>query len=157
MKIYLLQGILDELGDNFIEHGAGSLKARIGVDLDQPDVVVGVDHEVQPKYLEVVNPAIGVDVECRGMNHIGDYLFHLGVDHVEEVKLRVLLLYELVKFLIVDLVALLELPVVRQVLLHCVVGQMYAPTAYLEGVLCAGRPHISLFVPVPFHPAVATI
>ena len=42
----VLEGILYKFGDYFIEDWTDCLQTGIGIDLDEPDVVVNIYHEV---------------------------------------------------------------------------------------------------------------
>lgn len=117
--------MLYEIRNDFVEDGTVSFKTRVGVDFNEVDLVVGVDHEIHAKYFKVVDFPLGIDVHRRGMDDIGGYSLHFGVDHGLEVELGVLLLHELVQFFIADLIGLLVLAIVWQTLLHCVVGQVH--------------------------------
>lgn len=57
----VLEGVLDHFGDDAAEEWTGQFEARIGVDLDEPDFQIGVDHEVHPEDLEVILELVGVE------------------------------------------------------------------------------------------------
>ena len=57
------ESILNKFGDYFAQDRAASLQAGVGVDLNKPHIVVGIDHEIQPKNLEIVDPSIRINVQ----------------------------------------------------------------------------------------------
>ena len=114
-----------EVRYDFVEDGTVGFKAGVGVDFNKVDLVVGVDHEIHAKDFKVVDSPLRIDVHSRGVDDIGGYSLHFGVDHGLEVELGVLLLHELVQFFIADLIGLLVLAIVWQTLLHGVVGQVH--------------------------------
>ena len=131
----VLEGVFHKFGDDFVEHGTSSLQTRISIDLNQPHVVTRVDHEIHAEYFEVVDPAFGVDVECRGVYYVGSDLPHARIYHFPKIKGRILLLYVLIQLLVVNFVALFVFAVIGQILLHGVVGEMDAAVADFESVL----------------------
>lgn len=56
------------------------------------------------------------------MDDIGGNLLHLWINDFEKIEFRILLLDELIKLLVVYLISFLELTVVRQVFLNCIVS-----------------------------------
>lgn len=113
IALYLLKRVLYEFGDYFVEYRTSCLQTGVGVHFDQPYIVVRVDHEIQSKYLKIVDPTLRVNVECRSMYNIRGNPLHFRVNHFEKVKLRILLFNKLVKFFVIYLISLLELAVVR--------------------------------------------
>ena len=91
------------------------------------------------------------------MDRVSCHLLHLRVHLQVEVEVRVALLHEGVQLLVGDLVALLEPPVVRQVLLHCVVGEVYRPRTDLKCVLGTGGADVAVAVPISLHLAVYAV
>ena len=49
-----LQSIFDHFGNQTGQKRTGQLQTRVGVDLDQPNIQMGIDHEIQAKYLKIV-------------------------------------------------------------------------------------------------------
>lgn len=113
MKVGVLEGVFDEFGYNFVEDGAVGFEARVGIDFDEVDLVVGIDHEIESEYFEVIDSAIRIDVHGRSVDHVGGYFLHPGVDHAFEIEGGILLLQKGVQFLVADLVGLLVFAVVR--------------------------------------------
>ncbi len=75
------------VGDDAVEERTGALQTRIGVDLDQPRLKIGINHEIQSEDLEVIHEVprryLGEDTS----NCISAHLFHLGQNLVLEVVL----------------------------------------------------------------------
>lgn len=139
------------------EDWAVCLKTRVGVDLYQPNVVQLVDHEIQPKYLKVVQSSLRVNVQGRCMDRISGQLLHFRVNLPEEVKRAILFPYKSLKFFVGDFVGLLVLAVIGQVFLDCIVGQMNASCAGFQSVLGTCGANIAVTVPISLHDAVAAV
>ncbi len=69
------------------------------------------------------------------MDCVGGYFFHLRVDVLKEVESCVTLLHEGIQLLVSDFVTQLKLAIVRQILLHCVVGQMNGTRTKFQRIL----------------------
>ena len=80
------EGLLQHGGNDPADEFAAQLEAGISVDLDEPDVVIGVNHEVQTKYLEIVLSFVGIQLKISGFNCVKCDIFHFGVYHLAEVK-----------------------------------------------------------------------
>lgn len=52
------------------------------------------------------------------------------------------------EFIVTNFVAFFILPIVRKVLLDCVVSQVYAAVTEVERILTGGSPHVAVFVPI---------
>jgi hypothetical protein len=111
INLEVLECILYKFRDNFIENWTGSLKTWICIDFNQPYVVVGVNHEIHPKYFKIIHSPLWIYIKSRSMYHISSYLFHPWVNQFPEIKIRILFFNELIKLLIVDFVAFLILTV----------------------------------------------
>ena len=46
--------VIQHVGDQLVEEGAADVDAGVGVALDEPDLVLPVNHEVQPEQLELL-------------------------------------------------------------------------------------------------------
>jgi hypothetical protein len=55
---------------------AAQLETWVGIDLDQPNIILGIDHEVQPKYFKVMLSISGIHLKIRCFDGIESYLFH---------------------------------------------------------------------------------
>lgn len=110
---------------------------------------VPIDHEIHPEYFEIVSLLLWVDHQRASLYWIGGDFLHFGVHFVVEIVSSVVLLIEvLLKLLIADFVAFLILAVLRQVLLHCVIGEVNRCEAMLNRILEGGSPNIPQLVPV---------
>lgn len=65
-----------------------------------------------------------------------------------------LLLNVAIKVFITDLIPLFILPIVRQILLDCVVRQVDAAMAVLQRVLARSGSDVAIFVPIAFNDAI---
>ena len=119
---YVLESILYESWDDFIQDWTGSLQARICIDFYQPNIVTFVYHEVHPEDLEIIESFLGVHAQSRSKDAICCYFLHLWVNDLPEVKATVTFLDEGIQFFIGDFIALLKLAVIRQMFLNCVIG-----------------------------------
>ena len=153
----LLEGIFYKFRDDFVEDRACRFKARIGVDFDEPDIVVGVNHEIQSKDLEVVHPPLRVDAQCRCTHSISGYLLHLRIDIPEKIEIGVAFGNIAIQLFIANFVALFVFAVVGQTFLDGIVGEMHGTQAYFKCVFAASCPHVPVAVPVTFHGSVRAI
>ena len=91
------------------------------------------------------------------MDYISCDLFHARVDQLKEIEVWILLFDVMVELFVVDFVSFLVFAVVWEILLDCVVGQMYTSVAYFESVFSRSGSHIAFTVPVTFHSAMGTV
>ena len=80
------EGLLQHGGNDPADEFATQLEAGIGIDLDEPDIVIGVDHEVKTKYLEIVLPPVGIQLKIGGFDSIKGNILHFWVYHLAEIK-----------------------------------------------------------------------
>lgn len=150
------EGTIDHARYDPFQGGGGSLKARVGVDFDEPGLEVLVDHEIEPEYFEgrksVPVPKLGVG----GFDGVEGNLFELGTDiSCEAVLAFAGLVQILLELLVAEFVAVLVLAILIGVDLDGVVGEVDALVdRVLELVLVATGPDISFFVPVSFEASV---
>lgn len=62
--------MLQHCWDDSREELAAQLETGIGVDFDQPDVVAGVNHEVQSEYLEIMLGVVGIQLQIGGLDSV---------------------------------------------------------------------------------------
>ena len=114
--------------DNFLQYVAGSLQARIGIDLYEIDLEIIVQHEVEAVNLKrvVLELAARCYDRVRGTERISHDLLNLAEDvqvkvdfEVSEILVQVVLI--LAK---AQLIALLVPAVIVRLLLHCIVRQV---------------------------------
>jgi translation initiation factor 6 (eIF-6) len=53
-----------------IENWAISFKAGIGINFNQPDIVMLVNHKIQTEYLEIIQASLRIDIQGRSVNGI---------------------------------------------------------------------------------------
>ena len=71
------EGGVDELRNDSGEQRRVGFEAGVGVDLDEVELEVLVEHEVVAEDLEAVADALGVDLVVGGPDGVGDDLFDL--------------------------------------------------------------------------------
>ena len=111
--ICVLEGVFNELRYDLTQNRACCLKARISINLYQPNIIIFVYHKVQPKNLKIINSSQRIDIQCRGMNCICCNLFHFRVDLFEKIEIRIILLHIRIKFLIRYLISFLIPTIIR--------------------------------------------
>lgn len=52
--------MFEHVGDDSSKQLATDFKTRVGVDLDEPDIEILINHEIQTEYLEVVLQIVGI-------------------------------------------------------------------------------------------------
>lgn len=72
---------------NSLQEWAAQLKAGVGVYFDEPGPKVDVEHEIQPKYLEIVLLFVLVQEEERAHQRLGGDLFHFGQSVREKIQI----------------------------------------------------------------------
>jgi len=60
----LPERIFNHGGNKTFEDSTAELQARIGVDLDQPNLEILINHEIQPKHLEVILSPLWIKEEA---------------------------------------------------------------------------------------------
>lgn len=150
------QGIFDHGWYDPTEQRTRQLQTRVRVDFDEPGVEVLVDHEVHAKHFKIMLSLVLINCHERRsdgirryfLNYIWPYL-HRWIRIGEEIILLTVFLFQvLLEVCIAQLVSLFVLPVLRQVLLDSVVGQVNPSCVWLESVLEAGRTDVALLIPV---------
>lgn len=79
--------MLDHGWNYSCEEFTTQLQAWIGIDLDEPNIVACVNHEIQAEYLEVMLGIIGVQLQISGFNSIESDSFHFGINHLRKIEL----------------------------------------------------------------------
>lgn len=145
----LLEGVLDHRRYEPREVGARQLKARVGVDLDHPGVHVLVNHEVVAEDLERRVLPARVHLAGHRPHRVLDQLSYLWADVLREVALDPLTVKVLLELGIAQLVARLELSVVVQLLLDCIICQVDVSIGHvLKSELTRARPQVAIGVPI---------
>lgn len=151
------EGLIYHLGDDSGEEGRGEFEAGVGVDFDQPGVEVAVYHKVESKDLKVVLEPFRGQFDESAPDGIEGNFFHSGQNHFLEVILLFPVFSSAVQVLLElgvgNLIPCLITPVIGQVLLNCIVGQVDLSVQVKNVELVGGSPDVPLLVPVTFeHP-----
>jgi hypothetical protein len=81
------EGLFSHVGNNAVEEGTGTLKARVGVDFNEPRFELTVNHEVKAKYFEVIHEIPRGDLSIDTSNCISAHFLHEWQDLFLEVVL----------------------------------------------------------------------
>lgn len=134
---YLLQGVFYHFRNNFGQQRAWQFQAGIRVDLDQVDLHEVIDHEIEAIDLEIC-PTVWVKARSTRADHIcSNFLckmscyLHSRVGLLPEAPFWVLTRQVSVKLFIRNLISFFILPILWQILLNGVIGQMDASQTLL--------------------------
>ena len=147
------KGIVKNFRDDSCEERAGHFQAGVGVDLDQVEAEVLIQHEVVAEHLKgVVQPTrVYLTIHCPV--GVGHQLPDLGDNMLEDVDVHVWvrLPQVLLEIIQTQLIPILILPVVVGVLLHRVVGQVNKLVMHVLYVEFLARgADVGIFIEVPF-------
>ena len=81
-----LEGLFNHVGDNSVDDRTCTVQTGVGIDLNQPGLEVPINHEIQPKNLEVVHLSLG-NLGEDTLGSISGYLSHFWQDLLPEVVL----------------------------------------------------------------------
>ena len=149
---YLLEGVVDEFGNDSCQEWALSFEAGVGVDLDEAELELVVEHEVVAEDLKRVHQPLGVQLVASGADRVDNQPLHLRHDVLEHVYLQfgVVLVEVPLEITVTHLVASLELSKVFSMLLYCIIGQMYKLiTKVIKIKLPTTSPYIPILIKVP--------
>ena len=59
----------------------------VGVDLDQPNIVIRINHEVKAKYFKVMLGIIRIELQIGCFDCIKSNSLHFRIDHLSKVEL----------------------------------------------------------------------
>jgi hypothetical protein len=125
-KLNLLKGVFDELRDNPEQERTLGLQARVGVDLNQTELEVLIDHEVIAQHLEGVREPPRIQLEACRPERVCDELLHLRhnvLDHIH-LQVPVVLVQIPLEVAVAHLVVIFELTEVLALLLNGVIRQV---------------------------------
>jgi hypothetical protein len=138
----------EEVGEHVVdesaEEGAADVEAGVGVALDQPHLHLLVDHEVQPKQLELGR-------RSPQQEHPG-FKQHLGqpLDLSTDLALKILISADPLKIPIhlpiADFIGWFVLPIILSMFLHGIVGEMHIFIHTARGVFFAAGADVALAV-----------
>lgn len=74
--------MLQHCWDDSRKQFAAQLETGIGVNFDQPDIVAGVNHEIQSEYLEIMLGVVGIQLQVGSFDSVKSDLLHPWVDHL---------------------------------------------------------------------------
>lgn len=148
------ESILDHTGDEPIEDRAVHLKAGVGVYLDQPGVKFSIDHEIKPKYFEVVAFPLGINEAKRRLNGICSNFLDFGIDISLEVEGITAVSGQRVEvslqFVVGKFISELILAIIDAIFLDGIVGQVdLVIIDVLQTPEIAGGSDVTVLVPIP--------
>lgn len=132
-----------------IQKWAGAIQAWVGVDLNQPRLEVPINHEIQPKYLEIVHLVLRTDLIIYTSGCVFAHFLHLGQDFFLEIVLpirkRVEIILKLcIRYLIVGLIS----AILRVVLLDGVVCEVDFWLEVVDVEEVRGSADVAFLIPV---------
>jgi len=141
--------LLDHIGNYFIQKGTDAIQTRVGVDLNQPWLEIAINHEIQPKYLKIIELVVGAHLGVDTPNGVFPYLLHLWQNFIFEIVLPISESVQVVlKLGIRQFVCRLVLAIIWKVLLNRIIGQMDLRIKVVNVEVVRRGSNVALFVPV---------
>lgn len=139
------------------EQLAAKLQTGVSVDFDQPNLIITIYHEIQPKNFKVMLGIVGVQLQVGGLYGIKSDTLHTRIDHLTEVKFAFTIcwIHIPLKLIVRDFVALLVFAVALTVLLDCIVRQMnhFIPNVF-DIIVTRRSTDVTFTEPIGSHDAV---
>ena len=82
-----LEGLFPHIRNDAVEQRTGTLKARVGVDFNEPRLELAVNHEVKAKYFKIIHEIPRGNLRIDTANCVSTHFLHEGQDLFFEVVL----------------------------------------------------------------------
>lgn len=79
--------MFDHGGDDSRKQRTANFKAGIGIDFYEPWPKLAINHEIQPKYLKVIDSPLPIQIQIVSFDNISSNIFHFSQDLFSKVDL----------------------------------------------------------------------